>query len=193
MITESLRIISTKGDLMNYFYDKLTDLDYDDLVKSYVSNLMTDFAYTRGNELISVIYNESLERVRIQELFNKEDFSKLRDMGDAFLWLCGFFPEQVIDKNRNRPRFMLTLKDYVLYGRTAYNLASVLREGKELPISEISRNFEWVVNSIFNIRDKINPNLKYFLHEETISEIEKVINFGKPMFSPEKDSSLIIN
>ncbi len=179
---ESLEIVHTKKELKEFFSGKLEDLSYNDSVKKYVASLMTDFACERGNHFVSVIYNGALERVRIKELFEKKDFSPLKDMGDAFLWFCGFFPEHVIDKKRNRPRFMLTLDDHISYGRDAYFKASLLSAGREFPVREISNNFKWVVHSIFNMKNKINPRSKYLMNPDTIKEIERVINCGEPIF-----------
>jgi hypothetical protein len=187
---ESLEIVHTKKELEEFFNSKLVDLDYDNSVRKYVAGLMADFAYDRGNHLISVIYGEALERARIKELFERKAFFPLKDIGDVFLWFCGFSPEHVIDKNRNRPRFMLTLDDYMGYGRDAYFKASLLNK-REFPIREISDNFAWVAHSIINMRDRINPKMKYSMHPETIREIERVINDGEPIFEI-KEEGLIV-
>lgn len=189
----NLQIISNEAELMSYFNERLGDLDYDKSVKTYVSGLMTDFAYERGNNLMSVLFSEVLERVRLQKLSEERDFISLKDMGDTFLWMCGFFPEHVIDKNRNKPRFLLTLEDYIKYGKIAYYQASTLFKDKELPIREISRNFEWVAHSILNLRERMNPNLRYFLHEETVKEIEKILNDGQPVLKEPEKLSFVRN
>ena len=178
---EELQIISDKRGLRAYFNEHLLDLDYDESVKVYVSGLMTDFAYDRGNKLMTVLFSDTLERVRIKAFSEKGDFVSLKDMGDTFLWMCGFLPEHVIDKNRNRPRFLLTLEDYINYGKTAYFNASILFRDKEIPIREISSNFSWVAHSILNMRGRMNSDLKYLLHEETITEIERVFNDSQPI------------
>jgi hypothetical protein len=187
---ESLEFINTREEMQEFFNEKLPDLDYNSSVKKYVSVLMTDFAYARGNELISVLYNENLERVRIKEFFDRRAFIPLKNMGDAFLWCCGFFPEHVIDKSRNQPRFNLTLDDYIGYGRDAYSRASLLSGAREFPVGEISQRFKWVVHSMINMRDKINPRMKYSMHPDTIKEIERVVNNGEKIF--ETKESLIL-
>ncbi len=179
---ESLEFVNTKEELEEFFNKKLPDLDYNDSVKKYVSVLMTDFVYGRGNDLVSVLYDNAFERVRIKEFFDKKDFIPLKNMGDAFLWCCGFFPEHVIDRNRKRPRFALTFDDYINYGRDAYSRASLLSGAREFPVGEISKNFKWVVHSIINMRDKINPKMKYAVHPSTIKEIERVVNNGEQIF-----------
>ena len=190
---ESLEFINTKEELEEFFNEKLSDLDYDNSVKKYVSGLMTDFVYERGNDLVSVLYNKTLERARIKEFFDKKAFVPLKNMGDAFLWCCGFFPEHVIDRNRNRPRFALTLDDYMGYGRDAYSRASLLNGAGEFPVGEISKNFKWVVHSIINMRDKINPKMKYSVNPETVKEIERVVNGGRQIFENENNEIIILN
>lgn len=186
---ESLGIVHTKKELEEFFNSELVDLNYNNSVKRYVAGLMTDFAYDRGNQLVSIICGETPERVKIRELFEKKAFFPLKDIGDVFLWLCGFFPEHVIDKNRNKPRFMLTLGDYVYYGRDAYFKASLLN-GRKFPVKEISDNFKWIAHSIINMRSRINPKIKYSMNHETIKEIERVINNGEPIF--EADDSIVL-
>lgn len=178
----NLRIISGEEELRAYFNQELIDLDYDLAVKVYVSHLMTDFACEKGNRLLSILSSENLERVQIQKSSSEGNFNYLKDMGDVFLWMCGFFPEHVTEKRKNRPRFSLTLEDYVQYGRSAYYQASNLFKGGELPIKEIARNFPWVAQSILNLRGRMNPNLRYLLHGITISEIERVLNEGQSLF-----------
>lgn len=188
-----LQIVSNRDELWAYFNERLVDLDYDRGVKTYVSGLMTDFAYERGSNLMSVLFSEVLESVRIESFSEKGDFVSLKDMGDTFLWMCGFFPEHVVDKNLNRPRFLLTLEDYMHYGKTAYYQASILFKGKKLPIREISRNFAWVAHSILNLRERMNPNLRYLMHEETVTEIERVLNDGRPILKGEKIFGVVLN
>ncbi len=177
-----LDIVSDEEELRNYFNERLVDLDYNEAVKTYVSNLMTDFVYDRGNNLMSVLFSEDLESVRINEFYQNKDFISLKDMGDTFLWICGFFPEHVIDKKRNKPRFLLTFEDYIQYGKTAYHHASTLFRDEKVPVGEISKRFEWIAHSILNMRQRINPSLRYWMHEETVEKIEEVLNDGEPVF-----------
>lgn len=191
--SNKLEIISDEVELRNYFKERLEDLNYNEFVKDYVSCLMTDFVYDGGKKLNSVLFSEDLESVRIREFHQKKDFVSLKDMGDSFLWLCGFLPEHVVDKRRNKPRFLLDLENYISYGKTAYYQASTILEDKELPVREISAEFEWVAHSIFNMRGRINPSLKYWMHEETVKKIEEVFNDGKPIFEKEDPLSEIYN
>lgn len=186
-IERGLKIISTREELWRYFNENLQGLENNDLVRRYVADLTTDFAYDRGNKLVSVIYDETPERVKINEFLGKRDFSSLKEIGDAFLWFCGFLPEHVIDKGRNKPRFILTLEDYVYYGRAAYFSASLICNTEESPVKEISRDFVWIAQSIFNMKNRINPEMRYSINQETLREIEKVINEGKPIFGEESD------
>jgi hypothetical protein len=188
---ESLEFVNTKEELEEFFNGKLPDLDYNNSVKKYVSVLMTDFVYERGNDLVSVLCDDAFERVRIKEFFDKRAFIPLKNMGDAFLWCCGFFPEHVIDRNRNKPRFALTFDDYISYGRDAYSRASLLSGAREFPVGEISKNFKWIVHSIINMRDKINPKMKYSVNPETMKEIERVVNNGEQIF--ENKEIIILN
>jgi len=83
----------------------------------------------------------------------------------------------VVDRVQEWESFEIFLKDVREPPDLKYRL---MRPNETKPYGP--NNFKWVVHSIFNMKNKINPRSKYLMNPDTIKEIERVINCGEPIF-----------
>lgn len=108
-----------KEELGLFFKTNLRGLIKDRELKNYVANLMEEFVYKKK---FMLFFDERGESVRFDDLFKKDKFyayNSFKDIGDTYLWFCGFYPEHLLMKRKS----MLRLKDYISYGKTSYNYA----------------------------------------------------------------------
>ncbi|GEM_PF-7077975 len=168
-------------ELHSFFEGNLKDLIRDDKLKSYVVDLMIDFAH---NNRIPFLYDghlgvmgfdsgESQNRIKMYNYF--------KETGDIYLFLCGFFPEYLVKRKKSG----LGLKSSMESGRISYryavSLGAKIRD-EELAIetlSRVSKNFKEITKAIFDFRNKIDGGRLLRLNPETIREIKEVMYDGE--------------
>lgn len=130
------------------------------------------------------VFGERPFPVIIDELWANPDkmgsYNKFKGYADAFLWVCGFLPENVSKSRRSKPG----LERYIQFGRDAYEgaiyLAGSLRISNQ-PVEamcRVSRGFEQCSRAILEMRARLNVG-SAMLPYETVDEISRVLYRGE--------------
>jgi len=176
----------TEEDLQVFFRNNFLDLIEDKRLREYVIGLMVGFVADRTLDVFFDKRPESIRFADYRKQNGREAYDSFREMGDVYLWLCGFYPESLVKREKSR----LGLIDYVGIGQTSYyNAVSV---GKEVGtddvgiVSRVSTSFKELARSIYDFRNRVNKAVDFMrLPPETIIEIRGVIYNGKviPLYS----------
>ena len=79
----------SRRELKGLFYDNLNDLIPQKEIKGHVAEVLTGFAYRRSIPVLNMGIDTSL----ITKLFEKGKYAQLVQIGDAHLFICGWFYE----------------------------------------------------------------------------------------------------
>jgi len=168
--------------LYTFFKNNFRGLIKDRELNNYIVNLMTEFTHPKK---FNLFFDERGESVRFDAIYQKDKFeayNSFKNLGDCYLWMCGFYPEYLSKNKKSK----LGLKSYIRYGKTSYNHA--VYSGSLIPknkvntkiISRASDNFIGLTRAIFDFRNKIDfNNLIYLINPDTMKEIKEVIYEGR--------------
>lgn len=152
----------------------------DAFVLDYVVNLLVDFFQSRKLEIVS---DQKPLSVKVDELWRSHDrvksYMAFKGIGDAYLWLCGFMPENLSKKRKHQ----LGVEWYIEKGRDAYNGAIYLANAHKIRYSpteilcKVSDRFERCSRAILEMRAKLN-NKGMMMEPDVAREISKVLYNG---------------
>jgi len=173
--------VMSKGDLHTFFNNNLAGIVKDPELKKYVSGVMVRFS---DPEMLAVVYDERTDSLRLGDALSNPDrheaYSDLVNMGDAYLWLLGFFPSYLSKAKKSG----LGLQNYIEVGKTAYNYAVSVGShvnSQEMDVgmaSRISDNFGDLVRAIFELKRRIDFSVAS-MASEVVAEISQTLYGGK--------------
>ncbi len=172
----------SEEDLNLFFESNLRDRITDRELKRYVVSVMTDFMHS---EKFFLFFDERAESVRFDAIFKQDKikaYNLFKDIGDSYLWFCGFYPEFLSKKKKSR----LGLETYIEYGKESYNYAVYIGNAMKnssldtRTISRASDNFVYLARAIFDFRSRVDSRkLIYTINPGILEEIRNIMYNGR--------------
>ena len=180
--TEKLELMSPE-DLLRFFKNNLSGLIDDAEIKDYVADMMVRFAHP---SVLSVFSDDKTDSLRFDSLLNDPEkhkkYSSLTKIGDAYLWLSGFFPAYLAKTKKSG----LGLRNSLQTGQTAYNYAVSVGTQLDSPdpevgtVSRLGDNFGGLVKAIFELKMRTDIGV-LSLSPDVIGEISDTLYGGRPL------------
>lgn len=179
----------TVAETSNLFNANLTGLISELDTKKYVVKMLVEYVYKRQLP----IGEEELDSVKIARLFESGS-SELLDVGDSYLFLCGWFPEYVSRKRRKS----MGLGFYIKKGVESYNYALSLVHQRQIDyspslLSKLSDSFADNIIALIGLKVRLR-NQKIAMHPEVYDEFRSCVGDGiSPFIDGMVDRELLNN
>jgi len=149
----------SRSEFYHFFRANLTGLIGDLELSDYVADMMVRFSEPKS---LSIFFDKRSDSEKFDAVWRNpskvEAYKQFRDLGDSYLWLCGFYPA-FLSKQR-KPS--LGMKNYTGAGQTSYNYAVSVGNCIKCAapnvgtLSRVSDNFRGLAKSIFELKTRID-------------------------------------